>query len=342
MLTRKESENSLFRFSQTTNIARYMANFSNLEGPSAQRRELILFLVGDSTKSRGTSANYYTTDEHEIYVICNYVVYIKFIELLITKDATAKVTVVVAYANLEELLELTRVLYQLGSDEKKQLHQKQWYQKHSQYLRPEEDYEQDSEIAFEVSPGQADKPLAVQTVFLIDDEIMERDHLTPQSIAIQQILRFVALKHAASFVIITGLSSLISNEIAITSFVQKVYGSKLVEPISVYEDEGLKVTESIYVNTLIPLGWETWARIELLAKSGFHSGTESAKLLSSEDSFAQLNQLYNAYLGSGNSEEVVRFLEPVPEVEPEKENDTKKSHTLSQLLVEVQNDHYYD
>lgn len=314
-----------------------MEYFKHLREPRAdkQARNIIFLLVGNSTTLNGTSANYYTTNDHEIYVIYNFVVYTKFIESVIAKDNNKNVTVIAVYTNLQDLFRLTKILHRIGSDELKQTHQSQWIKRHHQFMSPQ-DYDSNATFNPELGPGHADKPLAMEVIFLFDDKTMGKDHLSPTSISTQQILRFIALKHSASFVIISGLKSLASDEMAIIALLQKTTGAG-IEPMSIYEDEGLKVTEIVHIKTLIPMGWDTWTRIELLAKAGFHTSTQAAKLLACEQDFTDLNQHYDTFLQTGG--EVFDYLTPKANQEDLKK--VEKVQTLSQLLLEVQKDNYY-
>lgn len=314
-----------------------MEYFSHLRGPGPdkQAKNIIFLLVGNSVVLNGTSANYYATNDHEIYVICNFVVYSRFIESVIAKDLTRNVTVITAYTSYQDLFRLTKILHGIGSNERKQTYRNQWIERHHQFMSPQ-DYNSNAAFKPDLGPGQADRPLAMGVLFLIDDETMGKDHLSSTSISTQQILRFIALKHSASFAIISGLKSLISDEMGIITFLKKTTGVG-TEPVSIYEDEGLKVTEIVHIKTLMPMGWDTWLRIELLAKAGFHTSTQAAKLLTCEQEFTELNLHYDNFLEKEG--EVFDYLTPGPDQEELQKVD--KTQTLSQILLEVQRDHYY-
>lgn len=278
------------------------------------KKKTVLILLGNRYKpSNGTSIKYMKNEDHDIYVLSNYQVYIKYVESLLKETETRDIHLLPVFNTFSELLNLLGILDKQGNPDHKNTYRNQFIDGYMHYLKSSIELD-DNEDAFEVklSQGQADRPLSYNVTLLLDTESFAQDHLSTSSISVQQILRFIGLKHSTSLIAVSGILTLIKNDEAIRNLLQIVDHGKILdnirreqsleqlqrpEPISIYDEAGIFSSEGVFINLLIPRGWDSWNKIELVAKSIIHDASHILKtrLLISKDDFLQLDQLYNEY-----------------------------------------------
>lgn len=271
----------------------------------------VIVLLGSGTKN-GTSINYFTEGKYEIYVMCNYSVYAKYLESLLQPNEL-ETHLVPVFSSMEELYPLLYMINKIGGapagkTKLKFIDNLKYFMKVSS-LDDNEDYDGD-DIPINLSPGQAERPLNMDLIIVLDSDLFSQDHLLPYSVSTQQLLRFLSLQHSGSFAIVSGVQSFISSGASILSLVkfidQSVEGqpnesqsyNHPPEPISIYDEDGVFISDNLFVNILIPLGWDSWSKIEILAKSAAHGGPQLSKsrLLSSLEEIQEFNTLYEQFL----------------------------------------------
>ncbi|ODV64642.1 hypothetical protein HYPBUDRAFT_96318, partial [Hyphopichia burtonii NRRL Y-1933] len=240
--------------------------------------------------------NYYTEGNHEIYVMCNYSVYAKYLESLLQPNEL-ETHLVPVFSSIEELYPLLYMINKIGGapagkTKLKFIDNLKYFMKVSS-LDDDEDYDGD-DIPINLSSGQAERPLNMDLIIVLDSDLFSQDHLLPYSVSTQQLLRFLSLQHSGSFAIVSGVQSFISSGASILSLSY----NHPPEPISIYDEDGVFISDNLFVNILIPLGWDSWSKIEILAKSAAHGGPQLSKsrLLSSLEEIQEFNTLYEQFL----------------------------------------------
>lgn len=285
----------------------------NIFGTSSSQKDTIIILHRYAT----LSINYLYTNSYDIYVISNLNIFEKHLRRQLSQNIHGKVTVITVLSDIEAFIRTMAFLNSFDNDEGRLQNKNQFAKEYAYYLK-EMQYEDDTsgyeldETELNFPPGHCDVPLPFELVVVLDNVDLKNDHLSPRSVFLQQLLRFVSLKHGGTFVCTSNTQALMTNEKIISSFLLQIGHHDITqtqrtqqsrpEPVAIYETDQNGNNGNLQVRLLSPKGWDSWNKIQILATSAIHE-KDNVKyhILSNENEFNKLNLMYNAYIDSINS-----------------------------------------
>ncbi|KAK6456792.1 uncharacterized protein RJT20DRAFT_34425 [Scheffersomyces xylosifermentans] len=258
--------------------------FENLIPPKAEKN-LVLVL---SSGSR-SAIDYSSSSKSEIYTITNSGAFLAYIKGLL-KQRYTEVYVIVLFSHFKELVPLIRILRSVnveGAENYKQDFQKKPTAQNTSNSKPTDP---DGHSADE----ECDLPVPFQLFFILDSKILASDPISTKSIALQQYLRFISVKHGASLVVAENTQDIIENP-------EDLIGLEMAaQPI--LELDNAAATNGILVNQYIPRAWDSWSKIILIAKSvGFLS---PGSMLATTQDIQDFKILYNSYFEQDTSDSI--------------------------------------
>ncbi|GEQ69477.1 hypothetical protein JCM33374_g3149 [Metschnikowia sp. JCM 33374] len=261
--------------------------------------EYIVIIICSEKTVHGTSVKYASDAGHEVYVVSRVPSFVPYLEKLLekmTRVPSPSVRVVLVNENVPILVDVLRLILHKSAPELILKRRHDYLQKYKDNLLRISGSALDNGPAFDVTlpVGHGDLPQAFDLAIVQDtDDIDEVSYLSEENVFTQQALRFIALKHALRFGAVSGLSALIGDTGAMVSLTTRLFrDSPGVESI-IFKPEGMPVTGDVYLHQYIPVGWDSWNKILLVAKAIPRNG-EMAKLLHSEVQIGEFNDIYHA------------------------------------------------
>lgn len=263
------------------------------------------------------SINYLYTNDYDICIISNLNIFEKYLRRELSQSTHRKITVITVLSDIKVFIQTMIFLNSFDNDEGRLQNKNQFTEEYAYYLK-EMQYGDDnsgyelneSELAF--SPGQCDVPLPFELIVVLDTLELNDDHLSPRSVFLQQFFRFVSLKHGGIFVCTSNTTSLITDEKVILSFLLQIGHQGITktqqiqlnrpEPIALYQSSRDSNNTNLYIRLLLPKGWDSWNKIQILATPAiYENGNSKYYILANEDEFHKLNLAYITYIDAINS-----------------------------------------
>lgn len=237
-----------------------------------QARDIIILVMDGAL-----SINYSCCDGNDFYVVRNVLTFLVYIGELF-KRPHKQVTIVLMMKEKAELAAFLRFVYRL--DQNTDLYRDQYiqeYQHHLNQLNGDYHYQNEAfgQYAYEL-------PLACNLVLVLDSTSISENHLSTTSIATQQYLRYIGLKHGAKVIATPRTDSLIEDPLPFILY------NGPAKPIF----DTSKPTETIPLHLHIPRAWDSCGKILLLAKSVIydHSG-----LIENDEYLQKFDEKYSNY-----------------------------------------------
>lgn len=250
-------------------------------------RETVLFVSCSHTLTYSQTIKYVSDSTRDYYFISRVPAFRQYIGDLAGRSS--RTVVVLLYNDISLLVEVLSVLSQGSTGAKIKISRDSYAD--TTKIEVSEASDVPSHYKSELHSGQADLPLGFDVVLLLDSTEVGNDHLSESNVVLQQILRFVALKHGASFGAISGLQEVFSNPFLING----VLAALLELNLRIYDPEGVHTLEDIRCHQLVPLGWDSWNKIELLGKS---IPRTSDRILLDKKLLLELSKTYDDYFES--------------------------------------------
>ena len=216
-------------------------------------KELVLIIRNDGT----TAVKYDCLDNYEVYTLCRYELFYEYIEDLI-KRKWKKITIINIFNSFRSLIVLLKRLYLVNVE-----------------LSSNQEFSEPQSVPNTKLTNCA-LSLGLQFINILPHSLLEPDLLAPESVMIQQYLRFVDLKHGANLISTKDIASVLENPTKL------IAQSLNVQPI---------IDTSQPLSLIIPSSWDSFNKITLLAKSSIY---DDDRLLGSENDCNQLNMLYDS------------------------------------------------
>lgn len=253
-------------------------------------RQTILVLSALKNLTYSTSIKYISDPTTDIYICSRIPLFRQYVADLLRKGP-GRVTVLLIHEQIDVLVELLATLSVESSEFQVEQTTQSYTNEYKKVLNGF--HEAAPNFHYTLPPGQADLPLGFEVFILRDtSEVAELHYLSEESVALQQILRFVALKHGAVYAAFSGISSVVNSCSGIRALISSLSEELSSENLHIYDSHGVNVTGDLFLHQLIPLGWDSWSKIEVLAKTIPRS---SSRPLISEREIADLNDLYDKY-----------------------------------------------
>lgn len=149
-----------------------------------------------------------------------------------------------------------------------------------------------------IPQGHGDTQLGYECYLSMDcSEESESSIISAKCVALQQILRLAALKHGAAFASISGLLCLIEDPSQVLHLLSSI-GKDSLQPVLDLDGSS---AGSFYVHQRIPLGWDSYSKILLVAKSLPHLPVDFC--LREDVQIEEINDLYANWLETSETEE---------------------------------------
>lgn len=245
---------------------------------------------------------YCPTESTDIYRLSRLDGFSPYISRILSQNHREK-TIIVLYDSYASCLRTLHILYSLSGPTTD--HTAKFlnaYRYYIQQIHPA------NATTIQPSKGENDRPVSFNLVLVLDSASL-KSHPSRQSLQVQQFLRFVALKHGALVVVTHHAAGLLETP-------QELISPNL-DPTPIILLQKL-VQQKILAH--IPLGWDLWSRIAILAKSAPHYN-----LWKSAEDIGRVNDEYNAFLEDkdANFTQLIHEFEPAkttPDAEPRKDD----------------------
>ncbi|KAF3991304.1 hypothetical protein FT663_02805 [Candidozyma haemuli var. vulneris] len=286
-----------------------------------------LCLVIHCTSKPGRAINYSYNKDTDVYVVYNFSLLHQHVGKLLKDYQNGEISVVLLYKQLPALLEATKLLYQESNEEKKQKVYNDYKSSYKRQLaivtgNTGAGGALNTDFDVKLPQGHSDKTLGFETFFIFDTTGFEpSDHLSESNTGKQQLLRFLALKHGGYYGAISGkLEELEDPETCQLFLLSLKGGLSKEEEQHIFTAKGDPITDNINSHQRIALGWDSWSKIQMVARS--ISRRDDWGLLDEEVKLAELDDLYEAFLRKegqdflGKAKEIVGFKEPPEKASP--------------------------
>lgn len=225
--------------------------------------EILIFCLTRSYEN--ISIRYTSTHSHDIYYVANPKLFLRYIsELLRRHAATSHITVVIINIDLTVTLEMLDFV--------------------SAMLKERREFSEAGEIASTPlanyqeprdSPRLGDNSSSKYEfrLHIVNDCSFEskKSIFSAKQVALQQLLRFLSIRHEATFVASSKLKYIIKDSSATLKFLALLKDETAQPVFDFFRDE----SDSVSIHQKIPLGWDTIHKILLVAKSAPHLSAES-------------------------------------------------------------------
>lgn len=287
-----------------------------------------LLLILNCTSKPGRSICYKFNKDTEVYIIYNFDLLQEYVkDLLKSKQSDHEITILLIYQQIHALLDATKLLYLLTSDEKRKKYLdrfKQLYKLQLAMLTGNTSQKPNTNFEIRLPQGIADMTFGFETLFAYDvSGFRSLDHLKVEKTGVQQLLRYLALKHGACYGAFSGPLTELENIESCQILISSLKGELIKgNDQHIFSNEGDSITEELSLHQSIPLGWDLWSKIQLVAK--LIARSSDWHLLDEEVKVEDLNDLYEEYVkGEDNqfqkkAELIVGYKEKpkMPEPEP--------------------------
>lgn len=300
----------------------------NLQVEPVEKKLVICLLPGVQS-----SVHYLTNDSISLYIIRHGKVYYQFIKSLVAKHK--KVIFIIQYnhnsstttetagnnSNIEDVLDYFQFLYQ------------------------------------EINSSQQCQFTNFSTIIMYDTIQYEKHQLTPQFIYIQQLLRYISLKHGMKIVSLRKVAEALTIE-----NIEQLLNLDTTSPVPIFDLKGIEVFletddvdrtdrnghdashNKLQINLYIPYTWDSWNKIVVQGKSIVLPNTDEI-IIRDESRLEQLDSNYQKLLSSeANSDvssRIVDLLLPQDYLQARNKNKPKiellsnSTYLLSDMLREI-------
>lgn len=212
------------------------------------------------------------------------------------------------YEDINVLVEVIRVLYDARSLANVDLQT----QKYTSNYRNEMARVSGTPHATTTPPqGHNDVALGIQlTIMQPCDSLVGLDHLLERNVALQQVLRFVAMIHGATYAAVSGFLNIVHDGPKLVLLTRDLVANAIDPEMQIYDVAGSNWDQHVVIHQLTPPAWDSWTKIELAAKSIHRSDDDDGprgKMLDLSEAFLSLYQCYMDYFARTEDSEKIRL-----------------------------------
>lgn len=246
-------------------------------GTSRKNRIIVLSCL--ENEIRDTTIKFASNANEEIYIVARIPLFKSYVRTLL--GASAQATIVLVYEEMEILLELLLMIQEVQRAKVGVASGRNQY--------ADQDKRKPS--------ATAEFPLGFNVIILRSEKNDKPNHLTEPEMALQQTLRFISLKHGATYAAISEEDHKNPDDFGL--LINNLLDLRDSSQLYVYDRAGLDFTPGTTLHQLIPHNWDSWKKIALLSKS--IPRETSGKMLESDDDFSAFNDAYEAYFSQAES-----------------------------------------
>lgn len=272
--------------------------------------EVTLFIGSLQNQILSTSIRYLPSNSHDVYIIGRLPLFLTYIQSLLEAHASDTVTVILIYDEINLLLEVLSLLRKTSSEKKLAAHKDRYLTHYKNELARVSGNSAITKTEVKVPQGHGDVPLGYNlSIVQLCDDLDQLDHLSESNVALQQLLRFIAMMHGGTYAAISGLEKIAKDGLALALLANDVVNNSVDPDMHIYDVGGSSWGHGISIHQLTPPGWDSWSKIELTAKSIPRSSDK--RMLDSDDTFFRLHSAYIDYFaqfGQDEKEELATIL----------------------------------
>lgn len=272
------------------------------------------------------TVKYFST--HQVYVIGRAPLFLSYIKTILISHANDSISAVLVYDDITVLLEVLDVLHKASSPANVEIHK----QKYLSNYKSEMARVSGANHPWQAPPqGHDDVALGLQLCIVQPCDFLHGlDHLLERNVAIQQILRFMATIHGATYAAVSGLLKIANDGPKLALLARDLVTNAIDGDMHVYDVSGSTWDGEVVIHQLTPPAWDSWTKIEVAAKSIHRSDSEDAfrgKMLDLNETFFALYEFYMDYFGQSEKGRLEAFLDEL--VERKLPDSREELHLLS-------------
>ncbi|KAM9929930.1 hypothetical protein OXX59_000876 [Metschnikowia pulcherrima] len=274
-----------------------MTSIDSLPGLSPTREYTVIIICSAQT-AYDTSIRYVSEGSHDIYVISRVYSFFTYLEKLVEQMTNVpKARLILVNHNMNVLVDVLRLITRKSPTELTKLQRDKYIMSYKENMLKSSGTASDLGSDFHVTlpSGHADVTSGFDLAIIQDcAEIDDINHISEKNVFTQQALRFMALKHGARFAAVSGFQDLIQNAVTMISLTNRLFQNSHGTTLVVYKAEGIPFTEIASIHQYIPVGWDSWSKVILVAKS-IPQFSKYKKLLTMDVHLEELNDAYDEY-----------------------------------------------
>lgn len=259
-------------------------------GPSEKTKIIVLSCL--ESEIRDTTIKFVSNANEEIYIVARVPLFKSYVKTLLSTSAEA--TIVLVYKEMDILLELLSLIQEASTQANDNATMSDTKQR--------SDHQNNQSLSLTKNTSApsakgADFPLGFNVIILRSDGPENTNHISETEMALQQTLRFISMKHGATYAAISEDGHRTAEEFGLLT-------KNLLDPqenlqLYVYDPAGVNFMPGTTLHQLIPNNWDSWKKMALLSKS-IPRGT-TGQMLETDEDFAVLNEAYNAFFSNTSS-----------------------------------------
>ncbi|CCE85494.1 Piso0_005091 [Millerozyma farinosa CBS 7064] len=264
---------------------------------SAVAERQTVLVIADNDKE----VDFLYSSDVEVVVVSNIIRVGDYVRDLLKRDSSAPVTVISIISDIESLVTQCKLIGKYSSHIHDGMLTSNYAKRQSLYATfTKNDPKSIDPKELAASNGVCDYMLGVELVVVLDARTIHHDFLSHNSVMMQQLARFIALKHGATYTCVSHSEGILKDCDSVLSFLAKTgvagfSSNTLPEASPNYEQVDAGTLQTYSINSMIPSGWDTWRRIKILA-SVADSEDCDVSLVCTDDDFLKVDDWYNKLL----------------------------------------------
>lgn len=254
----------------------------------------VTLVLGCLKETIFTPIKYWHSNAHEIYVIGRAPLFLSYIEALLQKHINDNVLVVLVYGDILTLLEVLLVLHKVSKTGDLAAYKEKYLALYKHQITRDSGGKVGGRGEIKHPKGHNDVPLAFKLAIVqLCDGLDRLDHLSEGNVAIQQLLRFLALIHGGVYAGVSGLSKIADDGPQLAALAGDLVNRAIDPEMHIYDVNGSKWALGVVIHQLTPPGWDSWSKIELAAQTILRDSHRH--MLDNGDAFDTLYEAYTNY-----------------------------------------------
>ncbi|CCE86594.1 Piso0_005091 [Millerozyma farinosa CBS 7064] len=260
-----------------------------------ERRTVLV--IADSDKE----VDFLYSSDVEVIVVSSITRVGDYIRDLLKRESSAPVTVISITSDIEALVRQCKLIGKYSPHVHDGMLTSNYAKRQSSYTTStKNDSSSVDQNESLTSKGVSNYMLGVELVVVLDAQTIHSDFLSHNSVMMQQVARFISLKHCATYTCVSNSEGIFMDCNSVLSFLEKtgVAGfstNSLPEASPNYEQVDVDPLQTYRINSMIPSGWDTRQRIMLLASVADNEDSD-VDLIRTDDDFLKVDEWYNKLL----------------------------------------------
>lgn len=302
-----------------------------MSGEKSQLRTLIVACLRQTVFS--TPIKFAYSANHEVYFVSRVPDFRQYLQSVMQKPHGAQTRVILINEDLGILIQMLHMIYRSGTESQRIDRKNAYLASYKQNIASVSDAARSAAFTVSLPQGHADFCVPFETLVLQNcDSVSEANCFSRNTIFTQQALRYLALKHGATFGAVSGVASVLDYTPALESLISHVFLPPQDAKSHTFSPAGSLITNDAYSHQLLRQGWDSWSRILLVAKSAPVSST-TGLLLTSDGMIGELNDLYTDYIEAIHPQAEEKLLQYVGVVNPEKSAEMPAAMTYQDFMA---------